>query len=127
MVYYHQKLVHLDTTLNRCLGWDKRVWGGAIHNCFILQVRAKLELGLNHDRPFEPTLSAGQSKAVLSALTEGWVLSKLIHGVFTVMINAFWFCFLQRAEYQGSDAADKEFVLHGANLTLTFPCDLCTA
>ena len=52
-----------------------------LHNCFLLQVRAKLELGLNHDRPFEPTLSAGQSKAVLSALTEGWVLSKLIHGV----------------------------------------------
>lgn len=109
------------------------VWGGTfyprvgwciLHNCFLLQVRAKLELGLNHDRPFEPTLSAGQSKAVLSALTEGWVLSKLIHGIFTVMINA---SFLQRAEYQGSDAADKEFVLHGANLTLTFHCDLCTA
>ena len=112
-----------------CLGWDilpKWVWC-ILHNCFLLQVRAKLELGLNHDRPFEPTLSAGQSKAVLSALTEGWVLCELIHGIFTVMINASWFSFLQRAEYQGSDAADKEFVLHGANLTLTFHCDLCTA
>ena len=60
--------------------------GGAFYNYFfLLQVRAKLELGLNHDRPPEPTLSAGQSRAVLAALTEGWVLSKLIHGLFTVV------------------------------------------
>lgn len=60
--------------------------GGVFHNCFfLLQVRAKLELGLNHDRPPEPTLSASQSRVVLEVLTEGWVLSKLIHGLFTVV------------------------------------------